>query len=157
MNVRETLGQSASTRRGVVERITLGAAAVFAFSYSVLTLRGVWLSLIESSRAPDMPGIFPILAGASAAIGFVLGREALAPRSNPPPLRRLVARAFGYGWICGVASTILITIVTLLPGSFRFDLGTVLLSMFNYLIVSLILSIPGLLALSLSRQRRKTP
>ena len=133
-----------------------GVGAVAVLAYALLALRAVWLSLIESARAPQMPGFFPILAGASVAIGITLAREALAPYESSSSLARRIARSFGYGWVAGVAATVLITIVKLMPESSRPSIGDVVLGLFNYLIVSLMLSIPGLLALTLTR-RPKPP
>jgi hypothetical protein len=74
----------------VHRRVMFGIDAFLALGYALVALRAVWLSLIESARAPEMPGLFPILAFASGAVGFALAREALASRDQSSPLREWV-------------------------------------------------------------------
>ena|SRR5712692_6030616 len=144
---------------GVLRRVTLGVAGILALSYSLLSLRAVWLALIGSARGPDMAGIFPMLALSVGAVGVVLSREAVAPRRPPPSLVPRTIRAFGQGWLVGLAATLLLTVVRLasISRGSGSAVGDVLSDIFSYAIVSLLLAIPGLAALSLSQSRATNP
>jgi hypothetical protein len=142
----------------LLRRFAIGAAGLAALSYSLLSLRATWLAVIGSAFAPEMSGIFPMLALSVGAVGIVLLRESFAPRRTSQSIAARVVRAFGKGWLAGVLAAVILTLNRVASTrDSSFGVGELLSDAFSYAIVVLLLAIPGLVALSVSRSRKTEP
>ncbi len=128
-------------------RLISGAVLVtlaVASAYDLLSAFG------DASRSPELPGLQIVLAVAMAVAGLALLRQSLL-RVPRPAVGTHTLAMFGYGWLIGVLVN---DVVTLLRRSApRYDSPLALaLDVVSWLVVTLILAIPGLLSIFIARR-----
>lgn len=139
-------------------RFLLFAAAVILGAYAIFALAPVLLSLAPATTSDSgtMTGILTILGTSAGYVAVVLGREAIRGDRDllGVPLSRTVLRGFGVGWIAGVVVAAGLALIrsTLIGGALAGGLAGVVTGAIGLVVAQLILAIPGLAALSLTRR-----
>jgi hypothetical protein len=101
---------------------------------------------------PELPGLQVMLAVALGAAGLGLVRQALI---RVPRLRvgSHAVALFGYGWLVGLVLNDVITLIRRTPPTYE-SAYAVAIAVLSWLVVTPILSIPGLVALFVARRFR---
>jgi len=140
------------------------AAAVVVGVYAIFALAPVLMSLASAAPADSgtTSGVLTILGTCAGYVAFVLGREALRDRREllDVPLSQTVLRGFGVGWLVGVVVAAGVALIrsTLVGGALAGGLAGVVFGAIGLVVAQLILAIPGLAALSLTRRMaRQSP
>jgi hypothetical protein len=142
---RPTIGRGAVTR-GV--RLIIGAVLLALATESAYDL----FVAFGASRGGgvELSGIQVILAVAIAVTGLGLIQQAVI-RAPRPAIVTYCLSLFGYGWLIGVVLGGVIALARRTPPTYDSAL-VVALAVFSWVVVTLILAVPGLIAVLVARR-----
>jgi hypothetical protein len=125
-------------------------------TFGFLSLADLWFYLIRPNEPRNTSGPFAIIAVASLFVSFAMTRAAVRGPRDTRPIRPQMLSAFGLGWLTGVGLVMVGLVVRSFPNTpFRLDVGSAVIELISSATVLLIMSIPGLWALSAAKRTNR--